>query len=140
MYPPNKAGGIGFAVLAVYEPGRALGFATRQMGAPAAAPPYGSWTFVVQPIDRGSSRLLFRGRAAGGLRSFAAAFNVGVFEPVHFAMERRTLEGIKTLAEGRKPSQVRDDIQVGLWAILFVAFVVSGALVLHSHRRVMRGR
>jgi len=130
MYPPRKAGGIGFAVLKAFEPGRALGFATRAMAAPATASPDGSWSFVVEPIDGVSSRLLFRGRAIGPLHSFAAVFNVAVFEPVHFAMERRTMEGIKALAEGRKPSAVRDGVQVALWAILFVAFVVSGALVL----------
>ncbi|HXU04784.1 MAG TPA: hypothetical protein VN903_27665 [Polyangia bacterium] len=130
MYPPRKAGGIGFAVLTVYQPGRALGFATRALGASATAPPAGSWSFVVQQIDGVSSRLLFRGRAIGPLRSFAALFNVAVFEPVHFAMERRTMEGIKALAEGRTLSPVRDGVQVALWAILFVAFMVSGALVL----------
>jgi hypothetical protein len=130
MYPPRKAGGVGFAVLGVFEPGRAMGFGTRQIGTPTAAPPDGSWTFVVEPIDATSSRLLFRGRAAGGLRSFAAVFSVGVFEPVHFAMERRTMEGVKTLAEGGKPSRIGDGVQVALWAALFVAFVASAALVL----------
>ena len=130
MYPPRKAGGAGFATLAAFEPGRAMGFVTRQIGTPVTAPADGSWTFVVQPIDETSSRLLFRGRAAGGLRSFAAVFEVAVFEPVHFAMERRTMEGIKTLAEGGRPSEVSDGIQVALWASLFVAFVVSGVLVL----------
>ena len=130
MYPPRKAGGAGFATLAAFEPGRAMGFGTRQIGTPVTAPADGSWTFVVQPIDETSSRLLFRGRAAGGLRSFAAVFDVAVFEPVHFAMERRTMEGIKTLAEGGRPSEVSDGIQVALWTALFVAFVVSGALVL----------
>lgn len=138
MYPPRKAGGQGFAVLARFEPGHAMGFATRQIGTAAAAPPDGSWTFVVEPIDRGSSRLLFRGRGAGGLRSFAAIFNLAVFEPVHFAMERRAMEGIKALAEGETPSQVRDDAQVALWAMLFVAFVVSGGLVL-AGRGVVHG-
>jgi len=130
MYPPRKAGGIGFAVLTVLLPGQALGFATRPMGAPAGAAPDGSWSFIVRPFGSSSSRLLFRGRAAGDLRSFAALFNAGVFEPLHFAMERRTLVGIKALAEGRTPSQVRDGIQVAMWAVVFVAFVVSGALVL----------
>jgi len=134
MYPPRKAGGAGFAVLAVHEPGRALGFAARQIGTPATAPVDGSWTFVLQPIDAGSSRLLFRGRAAGGLRSFAAVFNFGVFEPVHFAMERRTMEGVKALAEGRKPSAALDNLQVALWAALFVAFVVSAGLVIAGRR------
>ena len=39
MYPPRKAGGVGFAVLAAYEPGRALGFATRQIGTAAPRRP-----------------------------------------------------------------------------------------------------
>ena len=134
MYPPRKAGGAGFAVLAVHEPGRALGFAARQIGTPATAPVDGSWTFVLQPIDDASSRLIFRGRAAGGLRSFAAVFNVGVFEPVHFAMERRTMEGVKALAEGRKPSAALDNLQVALWTALFVAFVVSAVLVIAGRR------
>jgi hypothetical protein len=134
MYPPRKAGGVGFAVLAAYEPGRALGFATRQIGTAATAPADGSWTFVVQPVDAGSSRLFFRGRARGGLRSFAAVFNLAVFEPVHFAMERRTMEGVKALAEGRKPSAALANLQVGLWAALFVAFVFSAALVIAGRR------
>jgi hypothetical protein len=94
----------------------------------------GSWTFVLQPIDASASRLIFRGRAAGGLRSFAAVFNFGVFEPVHFAMERRTMEGVKALAEGRKPSAALDNLQVALWTALFVAFVVSAALVIAGRR------
>ena len=32
MYPPNKAGGIGFATLRAYVPGRALGFSTHAPG------------------------------------------------------------------------------------------------------------
>jgi hypothetical protein len=130
MYPPRKAGGQGYAELALFVPGRAMGFATRQIGTPLTVSPDGSWTFVVEPVGRESSRLLFRGRGAGGLRSFAAIFNVAVFEPVHFAMERRAMEGIKALAEGRTPSQVRDGAQVAMWAMLFVAFVVSSVLVL----------
>jgi hypothetical protein len=130
MYPPGKVGGIGFAVLEAYVPGRALAFAKRPMGTRATRPADGSWAFVVHPIDARSSRLLFRGRAVGELRPMVAAFNVAVFEPVHFAMERRTMAGIKALAEGRSPSVLRDDIQVGLWAILFAGFLVSGAMVL----------
>jgi hypothetical protein len=130
MYPPGKAGGIGFAVLESYVPGRAMAFATRPMGAAATRPADGSWAFVVDPIDGQSSRLLFRGRAAGELRPMVAAFNAAVFEPIHFAMERRTMEGIKAMAEGTPPSALRDDIQVGLWLILFAGFVVSGAIVL----------
>jgi hypothetical protein len=130
MYPPRKAGGVGYAVLAAFVPGRALAFATRQMGRPTTtASADGSWAFVVDPIDARSSRLVFRGRALRDVPPMTAAFNVAVFEPVHFAMERRTMEGIKMLAEGRAPSALRDDIQVALWVVLFVGFVVSGVLV-----------
>jgi hypothetical protein len=134
MYPARKAGGAGFAVLARFDPGRAMVFGTRQLGTAATSPPDGSWAFVVQPIDATSSRLLFRGRGAGGLHAFAAAFTVGVFEPVHFAMEQRTMQGIKMLAEGQKPSRMFDDLQVATWTLLFVGFVVSGVLVLIGYR------
>ncbi len=134
MYPPRKAGGAGFAVLMRFDLGHALVFGTRQLGTAATAPPDASWAFVVQPIDETSSRVLFRGRGAGGLHRFAAAFTAGVFEPVHFAMEQRTLQGVKMLAEGRQPSRLLDDLQVATWAMLFVGFVVSGVLVLAGYR------
>ena len=129
MYPPEKAGGIGYASLAAFQPGRAMAFATRAMGRPTAATADGSWAFAVYPIDEQSSRLLFRGRGADGAKPMATAFNVAVFEPVHFAMERRTMEGIKMLAEGREPSTLRDDTQVALWTVLFIGFLASAVLV-----------
>lgn len=134
MYPPRKAGGAGFATLAVFEPGRALAFATRQIGTSPAEPPDASWAYVVQPIDQRSSRLLFRGRGAGGLRLGPAAFTVGVFEPMHFAMERRTMTSVKELAEGGRPSADRDAAQVVLWLVVFISFVVAGVLALVSRR------
>jgi hypothetical protein len=133
MYPQHKVGGIGFAVLMRFDPGHAMVFGTRQLGT-AATGTDGTWAFVVKPIDATSSRLLFRGRGAGGLHAFAAAFSAGVFEPVHFAMEQRTMQGIKMLAEGRKPSRLLDDLQVATWTMLFVGFVVSGVLVLAGYR------
>jgi hypothetical protein len=134
MYPPRKAGGAGFAVLMRFDPGRALVFGARQIGTPPSAPVDGTWALVVEPVDAESSRLLFRGRGAGGLHGFAAAFSIGVFEPVHFAMEQRTMQKIKMLAEGRKPSRLLDDLQVATWTMLFVGFVVSGILVLVGYR------
>jgi hypothetical protein len=134
MYPARKAGGAGFAVLMRLDPGRALVFGARQIGTPVGAPIDGTWALVVLPIDAQSSRLVFRGRGAGGLHAFAAAFSIGVFEPVHFAMEQRTMKGIKMLAEGRKPSRLLDDLQVATWAMLFVGFVVAGVAVLAGYR------
>ena len=88
-----------WTVLAAYEPGRALGFATRQIGTAASAPADGSWTFVVHPLDGGSSRLLFRGRAMGNLRSFAAAFNVAVFEPARKVHRQKPANAMTTQAD-----------------------------------------
>ena len=133
MYPPSKAGGAGFAELIVLEPGRALGFGTRQIGTTSTRVD-GSWTFVVLPVDAQSTRLIFRGRGAGGLRPIAAAFTLSVFEPVHFAMERRMLVGLKAAAEGRHLLRVLDNLQVALWAELFVTFVVSAVLVCAGKR------
>lgn len=134
MYPPEKVGGAGSAVLLRLDQGRALVFGTHQIGTAPAAAPDGTWAFVVLPAEAegtpDGSRLLFRGRGAGGLHLFAAAFNLAVFEPVHFAMERKTLIGIDTLAEGGRLSPARDALQVTLWAVTFLGFVVSGVLVL----------
>jgi hypothetical protein len=133
MYPPDKAGGAGFAELIVLEPGRALGFGTRQIGTTSTRID-GSWTFVVLPVDAQSTRLIFRGRGAGGLRPVAAAFTLSVFEPVHFAMERRMLVGVKAAAEGRHLWRTLDNLQIALWAELFLTFVVSGVLVCAGRR------
>jgi hypothetical protein len=129
MYPPRKLAGAGHAELRVLVPGAALGFATRRPGTPVAAPADGSWSFVVEPGPPGSSRLLIRGRAAGPAALFAGAFERLVFEPMHFVMERRTMETIKSLAEGRGHSRARDDVEVVLFAVTFVAFGASFILV-----------
>lgn len=129
MYPPEKFAGAGHVLLTVLEPGRALGFASRQIGTPVTAPYDGSWSFVVHPVDERNSRLLFRGRAAGGAGPFATAFTVLGFEPVHFAMERRTLEAIKEFAEGGRPSRVENNLQVLAWTLTFLAFAGSAFLL-----------
>src|SRR6266545_3032153 len=51
MYPPDRAGGAGFATLRVYVPDRAMGFGTRMTGTPLTEPENGSWSFIVQRID-----------------------------------------------------------------------------------------
>ena len=138
MYPPQKLHGMGHAVLQVLQPGRALGFATRQIGTPGDAPYDGSWSFIVRPVDRGSSRLLFRGRGTGPNNVFATAFTVFGFEPIHFAMERRTLETIKLLAEGGRPRPAMNNLQVLLWTVTFACFVASAALLLAGRRPARR--
>lgn len=60
--------------------------------------------FVVQPIDSANSRLFVRTRGDGRpsmLGLILGPFNVFVFEPAHFIMQRRMLQGIRDRAEGR---------------------------------------
>jgi hypothetical protein len=129
MYPPERAGGQGFATLRTYVPGRALGFGTHALGTPVTVSENGSWAFVVQPLDRYTTRLLFRGR--GAPRSAAGiAFDRSIFEPVHFVMERRTMIGIKQLAEGEDRHRWVNHLQVVLWTITFALFVMSAVQVL----------
>ena len=56
MYPPEAAGGIGFAVLRDYVPDRVLAFGTHIPG--AADIDTGSWAFVLRPLDKDTTRLL----------------------------------------------------------------------------------
>ncbi len=138
MYPPRKLGGAGHAELRVLEPGRALGFATRRPGTTVTATPDGSWSFVVEPLAGGWSRLLIRGRAAGPAPLFALAFDRLAFEPMHFAMERRTMQTIAALAEGRGHSTAADNLQVLLWTAIFTAFVASMVLVVLGRQPARR--
>ena len=128
MYPPYRAGGVGFATLRTFIPGYALAFGTHAIGTPATAPEDGSWTFVVQPLDRYTTRLLFRGRIRRQSLA-AAAFTAAFFEPAHFVMERRTLIGIKQLVEEGDRHRWGNHVQVGLWTVTFALFVMSAVMV-----------
>jgi hypothetical protein len=129
MYPPDKLDGMGHATLREYQPGRALVFETRApLGGPDA-PPAGTWSFIVEGIDKDSSRLIVRGSGSPPPNLLGMAFNRGVFEPMHFAMERRMLEGIRGLAEGRPIPRLRDDAMVALWVLTFGSFLAAGVLV-----------
>ncbi len=132
MYPPDRAGGIGQAPLARYDPGHALVFYTRRPGTALTDQPDGTWAFVVEPIDDATSRLIMRGRARGSLGLLGASFERSIFEPIHFAMERKMMEGIRARAEGRSVSEARDNVQVLLWVLTFALFLSSGVLVLRG--------
>ena len=140
MYPATKAGGVGFATLRTYVPGRALAFGTRAMGAPLTAAENGSWSFVIEPTSAGESRLLVRGRGAPGRSVLGAGFDHAIFEPIHFAMERRTMLGIKALAEGSSRGRVGNHAQVVLWVLTF-GLVIAGVIMVlratHWVRAVM---
>jgi hypothetical protein len=134
MYPPHKLGGIGHAVLARYEPEHVLAFATRQTGTGLDQPYDGLWNFVLEPIDRETSRLIVRGRAGGARDFWADAFDRLVFEPIHFLMERRMMEEIKGLVEGRPSSRAGLMVQPVAWACLTLLMLLLALRVLRGRR------
>ncbi len=84
------------APVTVVEPGRALVI--------------GTWAFVLRPLPEGRTRLLVRDRDAGWLRQAAprrsgvlravgGLVDYAVGEPLHFAMTRRMMLGLKERAE-----------------------------------------
>jgi hypothetical protein len=117
MYPPERAKGIGYATLAAYEPGRVLGFRTQ---------PAGSWSFVLEPLDEKTTRLLIRGRGDPGLGTW---FNWGVFTPMHFVMEKRMMLELRDRAEGEPVSWAANNVQVALWALTFALLIASAVTV-----------
>lgn len=134
MYPSNKAGGVGFATLRSYVPGRALGFGTRMMGQALSAPEDGSWSFALVPLGDSATRFLVRGRGAPGRSLLGVAFDRSFFEPVHFLMERRMMIGIAQLAEGSDRHRLANHIAVALWTITFAMVVAAGVMVLRRRR------
>ncbi len=74
----------------------------------------GTWAFTLLPLDENHTRLLVRERDAGWLRLLAprrsgvlralgAAIDYTVGEPLHFAMVRKMMLGIKERAETTNP-------------------------------------
>jgi len=129
MYPADRAGGAGFATLRVYTPGRALGFATRMTGTPLDGPENGSWSFALEPAGPTSTRLLVRGRGTSTRSLVATAFDRSVFEPLHYAMERRMMIGLKEIAESGTRHRLANHVQVLLWTLTFVMVLVGAARV-----------
>mgnify|MGYP000867451724 CR=1 FL=1 len=131
MYPPSKAGGLGYATLRTLDAGHALGFSTRAAGTPLTMPEDGSWSFVLESVDADTTRLIVRGRGAGGRPPLGVAFDRAIFEPAHFVMERRMMVGIKQLSEGGSRHRWSNHVQVVLWTLTFVMFLTAPSLVLH---------
>jgi hypothetical protein len=62
-------------------------------------PAEGTWSFIVEPVDITTTRLILRGRS-GPKRNFSDRFWNHVFwEPAHVIMERKMMMTIKALAE-----------------------------------------
>jgi hypothetical protein len=130
MYPPDKLGGMGYATLREYQPDRALVFETRTPLDGPEAPPSGTWSFIVKPTGQQSSRLLVRGIGTPPPNLLGVAFNRAVFEPMHFAMERRMMEGIRAFAEGKPIPRARDNVMLASWVLTFGSFCAAAVLVL----------
>lgn len=91
--PPDRYGGKAAQAVAALEPGRSMTLMgppdwQRVQGGESAR--LGAWTFVVDPIDERSCRLLVRSRGHPPNPAF---------DLVHFIMERRMMLGIKERAE-----------------------------------------
>ena len=125
MYPADRAGGVGFATLRTYLPGRAMAFGTRNMGVAPGMPDDGSWSFALRRVDASTTRLIVRGRGVAQTTLLGAAFNYVVFEPAHFVMEKRMMIGIDQLSTGHSRQRWVNHLQVTLWTATFVMFVVG---------------
>jgi len=134
MYPSTKAGGAGFATLQTLTPGRVLGYGTRMVGTPLTAPEDGSWTYILQPIEANSTRLLIRGRGSPRHSLLGVGFDWLIFDPIHFAMERRMMMGIKELAETGVRSRRLNHVHLALWTITFAMFAWAAVLVVARRR------
>lgn len=134
MYPAERAGGAGFATLHAYVPGRAMGFGTHMTGTSIAAPENGSWSFVLEPTGPATTRLLVRGRGTSARSLLATSFDRTVFEPLHFAMERRMMIGIKQIAETGTRRRLLNHAHVVLWTLSFAMMLVAGWRVLLGRR------
>jgi hypothetical protein len=142
MYPPEKAGGAGFATLRTFLPGRALGFASRAIGTPLDAVEDGSWSFIVLPIGDDSTRLLIRGRSlrptSPGPPPVGRLLDLMFFEPIHYVMERRMMIGIRQLAEGKDRNRLRNHLDVALWTITLILFITAAAIVIRRRNHWQR--
>jgi hypothetical protein len=87
---------MGWPVVAV-DPGRSIVVGSKSL-------PVGTYAFILQPIDDGSTRFLVRDRAAWRGREWL--FKVLVYEPLHAYMETGLLRGVRQRAEAGTSASV----------------------------------
>lgn len=134
MYPPNKAGGAGFATLRIYEPGRVLGFGTRRVGTSLNEPEDGSWSFELVPTGADSTLLFVRGRGAPDRSLWGKAFDSAIFEPLHFVMEKRMMLGLRDVAEGHTRRRLENHVHIALWMITILTMVAAFVVAMRGTR------
>lgn len=136
MAPPEKFGGIGHADLVTHEPGRALAFATWVVppGPDERKAAEGSWSFIVEPVagNPGASRLIVRGRTLVETPWLNRLFQLALFEPLHFVMERKMMTGIADRVGGRGPTPVADGVLVGSWVVMILCALAAAVLLLRG--------
>jgi hypothetical protein len=106
--PVPAAPDVGWFVVAAIEPGHSLvlratlnPFTGQAITADDAGPRFdGTWAFLLNELDNGTTRLIARLRATYEPRLPLAPLVHAVLEPAHFIMERKMLLGIKERAEG----------------------------------------
>ena len=100
LAPRDSAVPLWYQVLDVQPPqALVLGPHGDRQEALAQGLPWPTWTFVLRDLGNGSSRLLVRMRSDFKPTLLGLLANKYGLEPVHFAMERKMLLGIKERAE-----------------------------------------
>jgi hypothetical protein len=67
---------------------------------------WGTWAFILVPVDANKTRLVVRSRGPEVPTFIARLFWMAVFEPAHFIMERKMMLRLKALAEHTSPMAV----------------------------------
>jgi hypothetical protein len=116
--------------VAAFAPGRALVLAatTDSAAALTAGRPTSTWAFIVEPVDRDTSRLIVRTRDSNTATQIQG--------PIQYVMQRRTMVGIKERAEG-SGSSIIDTLEPVLWLVA-AGILVIGALRAIFQRDVWR--
>ena len=83
-----------------------------------------SWSFLLQGLDVSNSRLIARFRSSYSPTLGNVLLQRIFVQPTSLFMQKRMLIGIKQRAEGTFRSSTSENIQVILWMLLFVLFVV----------------